>query len=161
MAARQPEISGMQMTLDIFKKYRALATPVASFVMKAIAIKVEALSQKYVPVSRPEDLPEGGVPGSLKASVDLRQDGPTSWTISYGAGTGRFVWRRPYYAIFVHEDLEAEHRSPQQAKFLERAVYELEPEMIADAPGWFRREFGDVKYFAVDESGEHVGLPGD
>lgn len=31
----------------------------------------------------------------------------------------------PHYSIFVHENLEATHESPTQAKFLEQAVKEL------------------------------------
>lgn len=35
----------------------------------------------------------------------------------------------PYYAIFVHENLEAKHPRGGQAKFLESAVLEREPGM--------------------------------
>jgi hypothetical protein len=35
----------------------------------------------------------------------------------------------PYYAIFVHEDLEARHPNGGQAKFLESAVLEATPGM--------------------------------
>lgn len=73
-------------------------------------------SQELVPVDT----------GTLKSSgtvVGPVDEGDTlSVTIGYGGAAGE-------YAVFVHEDLEAYHTSPTQAKFLEQAIIEQSRQM--------------------------------
>lgn len=68
-------------------------------------------SQELVPVDT----------GTLKSSgtvVGPVDEGDTlSVTIGYGGAAGE-------YAVYVHEDLEASHLAPTQAKFLEAAIIE-------------------------------------
>ena len=98
-----------------------------------VAYQVYDLSQVYVPVET----------GALKASGTVQEFStqavlgrkrpaggryaPTASTfgvqVVYGEGPSS------EYAVIVHEDLEAFHEPPTQAKFLERAVNEVAPQM--------------------------------
>lgn len=73
-------------------------------------------SQIYCPVKT----------GALKNSsyLEVMQQG-SGGTISAEIGYGR--GGVPHYTIFVHEDMEKFHVPPTQAKFLERAVDEILP----------------------------------
>ena len=73
-------------------------------------------SQIYCPVKT----------GALKNSsyLEVMQQG-TGGTISAEIGYGR--GGVPHYTIFVHEDMEKFHVPPTQAKFLERAIDEILP----------------------------------
>lgn len=68
-------------------------------------------SQIYVPV----------LTGDLKASgfiVTSKTSRGASGAVVYGTAND------PFYAIWVHERLDLNHKSPTQAKFLEAAVHE-------------------------------------
>ena len=73
-------------------------------------------SQIYCPVKT----------GALKNSsyLEVMQQG-TGGTISAEIGYGR--GGVPHYTIYVHEDLEKVHTPPTQAKFLQRPVDEILP----------------------------------
>lgn len=80
-------------------------------------ILVEALkptfekSQGYVPVKT----------GDLKKSGYLRTRQLKTRTI---AEVGYALGGRPFYGVFVHEDLQAFHQPPTRAKFLQAALEE-------------------------------------
>lgn len=75
-------------------------------------------SQELVPVDT----------GELKDSgfvfVEKRASGARG-EVGYAPGG------RPFYAVFVHENLEIRHESPTQAKYLEQAVDELSGDIPA------------------------------
>ncbi len=72
---------------------------------------------------------------SLDLVPFLHGDLQASGFLEKGRGKGSPVFMGyarngiPKYAIFVHEDLEAKHESPTQAKFLEQPVTEDLPEI--------------------------------
>lgn len=82
--------------------------------VKAHAQEVYELSQELVPVDK----------GPLKASgrIELSRDenGLMVAKVVYGGETAP-------YALWVHENLEAYHAPPTQAKYLERAVAAARP----------------------------------
>lgn len=84
---------------------------------QAPEILVEALqptfekSQKYVPIDT----------GELKASGYLRVRKVATGAF---AEMGYALGGKPHYAVVVHEDLEANHKSPTRAKFLQAALEE-------------------------------------
>jgi hypothetical protein len=68
--------------------------------------------------------------GDLKASGYIqtrRSGGKVVGEVGYGKGG------RPSYAVFVHENLDAQHASPTQAKFLEQAANEMANGMLDQA----------------------------
>jgi hypothetical protein len=92
------------------------------------------LSQVYVPVDT----------GLLKASATVTEFGTQAVLGRKRPAGGRYAPKRDtfgvmvtygggvetsQYAEIVHEDLEAHHAPPTSAKYLERAVHELEAEM--------------------------------
>lgn len=70
-------------------------------------------SQRYVPIDT------GVLKDSGYLAVVKRFNGAVA-EIGYSKGG------RPYYGVFVHENLEAHHRSPTRAKFLQAALEEDE-----------------------------------
>lgn len=74
-------------------------------------------SQVYVPVDTSE------LKNSGYLVVEKRGDNVEA-EIGYGKGG------KPYYAPFVHEDLESSHAAPTQAKFLERAIDQHREEIL-------------------------------
>lgn len=79
--------------------------------LKAAGLKVQREAQKRVPVDT------GNLKGS--ASTDTISKDPPAVAISFNAA----------YAIFVHENLEANH-PVGEAKFLENAVKDLRQEIV-------------------------------
>jgi hypothetical protein len=79
-----------------------------------------------------QDNPTEGVPGLAREAV----------TIVCGDSTA-------YYAIYVHENLQAYHAAPTQAKFLERAVRESAPLILDNCHKFitadYNRTIGGVK----------------
>lgn len=79
-------------------------------------------SQKYVPVET----------GSLRRSGQVRKVSPDEVIVSYGIANVETTFpgdRPPFYAVFVHENLNASHADPTSAKFLERAIQESVAEL--------------------------------
>lgn len=106
-----PYIIGLQqMNARLLNLIRALPDEIKdALTEEAKIILIEA--QRRTPVKT----------GALKASGKLqdyeREGFQTTVPITFGDPT-------PYYAIYVHEDLEARHPNGGQAKFLESATLE-------------------------------------
>lgn len=86
-------------------------------------------SQELVPVDK----------GPLKASGYLETQvrrGKVVGEVGYGKGGV------PPYAVIVHEDLDKQHDSPTQAKFLEQAANEEANGMLDQAAGVYRQTLG-------------------
>lgn len=86
-------------------------------------------SQELVPVKT----------GALKSSgyIATRQSrGRSVGEVGYGKGNV------PPYAVFVHENLDAQHAPPTQAKFLEQAVDEHAAGMLDQAAGVYAETLG-------------------
>ncbi len=89
--------------------------------LKAAGFKVQREAQKRVPVDT------GNLKGS--ARTDTLSKAPPAVAVSFGAA----------YAIFVHENMEANH-PVGEAKFLENAVRDLKDEIVDTV-----RQFAKVK----------------
>lgn len=101
---------------SIIRRLKTVAGETAGGVERGLmmgAAEVFREAQRLVPIDT----------GNLKGSGSIRKEGSgfqTDAIISYGAN----------YAIFVHENLEAQHAAPTQAKFLEQPARELRPRVV-------------------------------
>ncbi len=84
--------------------------------LKLAGVFLQAESQRIVPV----DL------GILKGTADTRNVGGSGFdadiVVHYGAGAD--------YAVYVHENLQAKHKSGKQAKYLEQPARQKKNEII-------------------------------
>lgn len=107
------KVTGLQAVLGNLKRVKGdVANGVERGVVKA-GLALQRASQKVVPVDT----------GNLKGSAFTKKEGTgfeTDAIVGYTAG----------YAIFVHEDLEAQHAEGKQAKFLEGPARELAPQLV-------------------------------
>lgn len=90
--------------------------------------EIEATEVKRrTPVWNPENpVPAGHVPGSLRASVHVIgpiRVGDRVYTLIAAGGTSAS------YALYVHEDMEAFHRTGQ-AKYIESVILESQPYIL-------------------------------
>ena len=100
----------IQVDLSDMKKLQKLPSQVNTLVQKAFVDVMDLVyqqSQQLVPVDT----------GALRASAQFTHSVLGSMekpqaAIEYGGGA-------VYYAVYVHEDLQARHKAPTQAKFLE------------------------------------------
>jgi len=101
----------MQSVVKRFKEFeRHMISQMPEILREALEPTFEK-SQKYVPVDT----------GDLKESGFLQVVKTRSGAfVSMGYGLGG----RPPYSVFVHEDLEASHKPPTRAKFLQSALEE-------------------------------------
>lgn len=88
-----------------------------------IATKVKERGDYYVPKDTGELL-RSGYAEAVDAPTGL---GRINIQVGYGAND------QPDYAVIVHENLEAHHASPTQAKYLQQAIVDQVGTMLADA----------------------------
>lgn len=85
------------------------------------------LSQEFVPVKT----------GDLKASGYLEAKETANGAV---AEIGYAKGGNPHYGVFVHEDMEAHHEPPTQAKFLQAALEQADPDYIQFRIAQFLRD---------------------
>lgn len=103
------DVSGVQ---RIQQKFKSLPEELRSVMGQALfweAMDAFLISQDLVPVDTGTLKSSGAVIGPVDEGATI------STTIGYGGAASE-------YAVIVHEDLEAYHAEPTQAKFLEDAV---------------------------------------
>jgi hypothetical protein len=107
------QLAGVERNLELFLGAIKGLTPQ---VLLEILDPVLEQSRTYCPVKT----------GTLRNSgyLEVMQEG-TGGVISAEVGYGRGGF--PSYTIFVHEDMEKYHVPPTQAKFLQRAIDEILP----------------------------------
>ncbi len=121
---RQTGISDMQRKLRIFgRKY-------PDEVGRALYLETEIEAtevKRRTPVWNPDNpVPTGHVPGSLRASIHVIgpiRIGDRVYTLIAAGGTAA------PYALYVHEDLEAFHRTGE-AKYIESVILEAAPYLL-------------------------------
>lgn len=116
---------------DMQRKLRAFGRKYPNEVGRALYIETEIEAtevKKRTPVWNPDNpVPKGHVPGSLRASVHVVgpvQAGGRIYTLIVAGGTAA------PYALYVHEDLEAFHKTGQ-AKYIESVLLESRPYLAA------------------------------
>lgn len=88
---------------------------------------------------------------ALEKSIMATQDNPTEGVVGLAREEVTIVCgdTTAYYAIYVHENLQAWHDPPTQAKFLERAVRESAPLILDTCQKFitadYNRTIGGVK----------------
>ena len=98
--------------------------------VEAALMPIFERSQELVPV-KTRALKNSGF---IKVSQGLK--GNARGEVGYGAGGV------PHYAAIVHEDLDAQHASPTQAKYLEQAVNEHLSTALDQAAGVYSEQLG-------------------
>jgi len=137
---RAPDLEGFDATIAMFKKYAAVADEAADDAMRGFVEKIFQRSQELVPVRDPNLYGPRDIPGgSLKVSGTATKVGTGVYNISYGTftfggevvmhGEGT-VYRSAWYAVYVHENPDFHHPHGEY-KYLEKAVQQVYPEMVA------------------------------
>ena len=112
-------VTGIEATLQAQKNMaKADAINIAVGLKKCADVLLRA-SQKLVPVAHPR-----------VHVVNLKEHGKATVT-GVGFGAKAAVTYDNYYAAYVHEDLEAYHKPPTQAKYLSAAVPKVRGTMTA------------------------------
>lgn len=118
-------------TTDMQRKLRNFGRKYPDEVGAALYIETEIEAtevKRRTPVWNPDNpVPHGHVPGSLRASVHVVgpiRVGDRVYTLIVAGGTAA------PYALYVHEDLEAFHRTGQ-AKYIESVIRESAPYILA------------------------------
>ena len=109
--ADESAITGIEVVNKTIGKSITRAKNTISEALHRCAEIILQRSQKYVPVDT----------GALKASGQIVVEGNRQATTSRVIYGGK---AETYYALYVHENLEAKHAAPTCAKFLERAARE-------------------------------------
>lgn len=107
MSRKTIKFSGVEKVILNFERSNGAVHNGARAGIKALRDRVWDDSQKWVPVETTA-LKKSGFKGPI-----VSKGNKVSASISYGAGLD--------YAVYVHEDLQAKHKSPTSAKWLERA----------------------------------------
>ena len=162
-----------------FESYGAAVQDGAADGLLDAAYEIFDLSQVYVPrdtealadSGRVEEVSTQAVMGRKRAAGG--RYAPKSDTVGFqvvyggpGSGTNPKTGKPvEAYAVIVHEDLEATHAPPTQAKFLERAVNEVSSSMTTQVgEGVVRAGQGDPAmnqarlYDGVNASGTEIAL---
>ena len=100
-------VEGVQKVLMNLKKAHKGLGREAATGLKRAGLFLQRASQKIVPVDT----------GALKGSAFTRAEG-SGWDIVVQVGYTQL------YSIFVHENLEAKHKTGKEAKYLERPLRE-------------------------------------
>lgn len=139
-------LQGFDATIALFKKYQGKAEQQADVIMSEFADRILKKSLEYCPMDT----------GALRASARvIKGNQPTEYTIVYGSGAGG-GFRDSYYAVYVHEIPKANYTTPGTGwKYLERAVDEIVPEIIAEFP----KKFAGTSYGAAERTGEFLENP--
>jgi hypothetical protein len=112
---------------DMQRKLRAFGRKYPDEVGRGLYLETEIEAtevKKRTPVWNPDNaVPKGHTPGSLRASVHVIgpvRVGDKVYTLIVAGGTAA------PYALYVHEDLEAFHKTGQ-AKYIESVILESRP----------------------------------
>jgi hypothetical protein len=126
---------------DVVRRLTALADDGTEAVADALHEELQEVMDFSRDVLCPEET------GRLRETAYLsepkvRKDGNIQFVMSYGTDINGT--EPAPYALFVHEDLEASHEEPTQAKFLESALEEAEPGFSHRVGVRVRTRFRDV-----------------
>jgi hypothetical protein len=116
MAVRQVDVTfvGMDKVIAMLELAPKETIKAVRQVIEEVSFEVLARSNDYVPVDT----------GALKTSGNIIRPTETKSGVEGGVGYGGAASK---YAVYVHENLNANHPNGGQAKFLERATSEVEP----------------------------------
>jgi hypothetical protein len=116
---------------DMQRRLRTFGRKYPDEIGRALYLETEIEAtevKKRTPVWNPDNpVPHGHVPGSLRASIHVIgpvRVGESVYTLIAAGGTAA------PYALYVHEDLEAFHRTGQ-AKYIESVILESAPYMMS------------------------------
>ncbi len=126
-------------TRDIRSQMRSIEKSYTRLVETLGASTEAAIEQMLQPVFDRSQVLVPVKTGVLKASGYIqtqRRGGTAVGEVGYGKGG------KPSYAVFVHENLDAQHASPTQAKFLEQAANEHAAGMLDQAGDVYRKTLG-------------------
>lgn len=107
------EVKGVKQTIDKMRNHRPGFYRKVTVGLKRVALFLQRESQKLVPIDT----------GALRNSAFVRaiREGTPFVLVEVGYSM--------YYAIYVHEDLDARHKPGKQAKYLEQPLREKRGEM--------------------------------
>lgn len=115
---------------DMQRKLRGFGRKYPDEVGRALYLETEIEAtevKRRTPVWNPDNpVPHGHVPGSLRASIHVVgpiRVGDAVYTLIVAGGTAA------PYALYVHEDLEAFHKTGQ-AKYIESVILESAPYIL-------------------------------
>jgi hypothetical protein len=116
MAVREVQVTfvGMDKVIAMLELAPRETIKAVKQVIEEVSFEVLARSNDYVPVDT----------GALKTSGNVIRPAETKSGVEGGVGYGGAASK---YAVYVHENLNANHPNGGQAKFLERASNEVEP----------------------------------
>ena len=114
---RMTKVTGTKTVLANMAMVGELAQKKMTAGLRRGALFIQRESMKIVPIDK----------GHLKGTAFTRPTSKNEFTIGYTAG----------YAVYVHENLNAQHASGTSAKYLEKIVKNKKNEIISIVKGTF------------------------
>lgn len=111
LAVSGSTLEGTEELIQLLSRFDGQARATAKRTLYTVANPIMTEAKKITPVYT----------GNLRGSGQVQQPEERGDTISVTLGFGNTAVK---YAIFVHEKLNARHKAPTQAKFLERPLLE-------------------------------------